>query len=62
MKECLNPDKHLGMRHYGLAVCEHCHAELEEENQRLTKAIDKLIEEYNHETFSIKDLLKLKKH
>jgi len=30
------------------------------ENQRLREAINKLIEEYNHETFSIKDLLKLR--
>ena len=34
--------------------------QLEAENQRLREAINKLIEEYNHETFSIKDLLKLR--
>ena len=41
-------------------TCAKSEDKLIEENQRLREAINKLIEEYNHETFSIKDLLKLR--
>ena len=41
--KCLNPDKHLRMRHYGLVVCEHCY---EDAQQRIKELEEKCKSEY----------------